>query len=182
VERGAILRAYAPESDRARLVTKHLQDTHAALRKEVVNYKKSEAAKLKSILDKIASIRERMVVLDAANIKVEEQLVAMQGIERDIELFQSSYGVFSKRREEAGAVSGDQILSQVSIVTKPFPSNGPVFPKKNLVIPFGLLVGFINGFVLGFLIEYFDHTFKRPSDVEQYTGMPVIASIANSKR
>lgn len=182
VERGAVLRVYRPESDRARLVTTHLQDAHAALRKEVVNYKKSEAAKLKSIRDKIASIRERMAALDEANIRVEEQLIAAQGIERDIAVFQSSYGAFSKRREEAGAVSGNQILSQVSIVTPPFPSNGPVFPKKRLVIPFGLVFGFINGFVLGFLIEYFDHTFKKPSDVEHYTGMPVIASIAYSNR
>ncbi len=182
VERGAVLRAYKPESDRAQLVTKHLQETYGALRKEVVNYRNSESAKLQGIRDKIASIRERMAAIDAANIRVEQQLMAMQRLERDIDVFQSSYGAFSKRREEAGAVSGDHLLSQVSIVTRPFPSNGPVFPKKRIVIPFGLLVGFLNGFVLGFLVEYFDHRFKRPSDVEHYLGLPVLASIAHAGR
>jgi uncharacterized protein involved in exopolysaccharide biosynthesis len=180
VERGAVLRAYKVDSDRAQLVTRHLEDTHAALRKEVLNYRRSESAKLQAIRDKIASIRERMAAIDAANITVEEQLIAMQRLQSDIEVFQASYGAFSRRREEAGAVSGDHLLSQVSIVTRPFPSNGPVFPKKRVVIPFGLLVGFLNGFVLGFLIEYFDHRFKRPSDVEHYTGLPVLASIAQA--
>lgn len=182
VERGSVLRAYKPESDRARLVAKHLQDTHLALRMEVLNYKESERAKLQGIRDKIESIRQRMAAIDQANIRNQEQLVAADAIERDIAVFQSSYGAYSRRREEAGAVSGDQVLSQVSIVTQPFPSNGPVFPKKGLVIPFGLLVGFINGFVLAFLIEYFDHTFKKPSDVVHYTGLPVIASIADGSR
>jgi uncharacterized protein involved in exopolysaccharide biosynthesis len=182
VELGTVQRAYSPESDRAQLVARHLQDTHAALRKEVVNYRNSEAAKLESIRNKMASIRERMAAIDAANIEVEEQLIAMQRLERDIEVFQSSYGAFSTRREEAGAVSGGHLLSQVSIVTRPFPSNGPVFPRKRVVIPFGLLVGFLNGFVLGFLVEYFDHRFKRPSDVEHYTGLPVLASIAHAGR
>jgi len=178
VERGAVLRAYTPESDRAKLVAKHLADTYAALRKEVINYKDNEGAQLRSIQEKIDSIQERIGGIDQANVKIKEQMIAEEGIERDITVYHSSFDAFAKRREESVAVSDANMPSSVSIVKKAFPSDGPVFPKKMLVILFGLLVGFVNGFALGFLIEYFDHTFKKPSDVERMTGMPVIASIA----
>lgn len=182
VERGAVLKAYNAESDMAKLVTKHFNDTYETLRKEVQNYKDNENAKLQSIQEKIASIGERTAAIDRANVKIKEQYIAEQGIERDIAVYQSSFDAFSKRREESVAAKETNMPSQVSIVKRAFPSDGPVFPRKPLVILFGLLVGFINGFTLGFLIEYFDHTFKKPSDVERYTGLPVIASIQNRQR
>jgi len=39
-----------------------------------------------------------------------------------------------------------------------------------------LLVGLLLGCSLGFVREYFDHTFKKPSDVMAYAGLPVIIS------
>lgn len=177
VEQGAVLQAYNPQSDKARLVTRHVQDSYAALHKEVSNYQQSEQSRLQGIRDKIDSLRRRMEEIDQANLRIQRQIIRETGIRRDITVYDSSFDAFSKRREEASAVSDINMPSQVSIVKKAFPSKGPVFPKKRLVLLFGLLVGFINGFTLGFLIEFFDHTFKKPSDVERVTGMPVIASI-----
>ena len=51
------------------------------------------------------------------------------------------------------------------------------FPGMEVIIPLGILIGFITGLSLGFLREFFDHTFKKPSDVENFIGLPVIFSI-----
>jgi capsular polysaccharide biosynthesis protein len=53
----------------------------------------------------------------------------------------------------------------------------PVFPNKKTFIPIGFIVGILLGFTIGFLREFFDHTFKRPEDVDNYLGLPTILSI-----
>ncbi|MBF0564451.1 MAG: hypothetical protein HQK89_04345, partial [Nitrospirae bacterium] len=65
----------------------------------------------------------------------------------------------------------------ITVLNKAFPSDGRVFPKKRIVIPLGLIVGFMTGCSLGFVKEYFENTFKRPSDVEVYAQIPVLFSI-----
>ena len=110
-------------------------------------------------------------------MKLKKQLIDSQRIGREINLFEFSQETFSKRREEAKTATAENVPSDISILSRAFPSNGPVFPKKTVVIPLGLLVGFLTGFSLGFLRQYFDHTFKKPSDVENYLGLPVIFSI-----
>ena len=88
---------------------------------------------------------------------------------------------FRKEREESVAVTAKNIPSNVSILSEAFPSDGPVFPKKQIVIPLGLLIGFITGLSFAFIREYFDHTFKKPSDVQTYVDLPVIFSIPANK-
>jgi hypothetical protein len=62
-------------------------------------------------------------------------------------------------------------------MNRAFPSNGAIYPKKRIVIPLGVLVGFLMGFSFGFLRHYFDHTFKKPTDVEHVAELNVIFSI-----
>ncbi len=45
------------------------------------------------------------------------------------------------------------------------------------MIPLGLVIGFILGLSLGFFVEYFDYTFKSPSDTMRYAGMGTLFSI-----
>jgi uncharacterized protein involved in exopolysaccharide biosynthesis len=179
VERGKILRAYSPNSDKAKLINRHINDTYRLFQSEVRAHKENQWTQLQIILDKIKLIQNKIVEIDKRNVTLQEQTIELDRIERDASIYKFSYDIFSKRREETGTMNSENVPSQISIVKKAFPSDGPVFPKKNVVIPFGLLVGFITGCSLGFLREYFDHTFKKPSDVEKYAGLPVIFSIPN---
>ena len=51
-----------------------------------------------------------------------------------------------------------------------------MFPRKGSTILLGLIVALITGLSVGFLAEFFDHTVRRPEDVEKNTGLPVLCS------
>ncbi len=177
MERGLAMRAYNVESVKVKLLARHLEEAYERLHAEVRNYRDKEKTMLHGILRKIENLEQQITEIDRMNVMLQEQIISQRKIERDIAVFLSSFEVFSMRREESMAGLDDQLPSQVSIVKRAFPSNGPVFPKPFLMLALGLLLGILLGMTLGFLREYFDHTFKKPSEVERYTGMQVIVSI-----
>jgi uncharacterized protein involved in exopolysaccharide biosynthesis len=176
-ERGKVLRAYNEKSENVQLINKQIDDTYALLKSEVNSYKKEKLNELKIIRDKIESLRSRIEAIDMRNVQLKEQFIKSRRIGREIDLYEYSHETFSKRREESDTITSPNAPSEISILNKAFASEGPVFPKKGVVIPLGLLVGFITGFSFGFIRQYFDHTFKKPSDVQNYVDMPVIFSI-----
>lgn len=99
-------------------------------------------------------------------------------LERQIAVLEDSYTTFSQRLEES-KISNTQTnrLFSVSILARPEASDAPIFPDRNKVIFMGILAGIILGIAAGFLVEFFDHTFKSPEDVENNTGMVYIFSI-----
>lgn len=179
VERGRLLRAYSEKSDKIKLIDRQIDDTHALLKSEVNSIKGNVVKELQIIKGKIGDLQERIGEMNAQNVRLQKQMIENQRIARDIKLQEFSYETFAKRREEAriNNSAASTTLANVSIMSRAFPSDGPVFPKKSMVIPLGILIGFITGCSFGFLREFFDHTFKKPSDVFNYAGLPVIFSI-----
>ena len=178
-ERRNIQRIYHPLSEKIQAIDEHIDNTYLALKKEVIAYRANLSNHLRIIDEKIIYIEDSIDNISMRNVEVRREQIHIGRIEKEIQLMLFSFETFSKRREEA-KISGSKDtagLSHVSILNKAFPSRGPVYPKKQVVIPLGLIIGFITGCSLGFLREYFDHTFKKPGDVETYTGLPVILSI-----
>lgn len=179
IERGKLLRAYNDESDKIKLIDRQIRDAMALLRSEVITYK-NNIMKIYSTVDaKIRNIEDKLDKINKRNVELRKQITDMARVSREVRLNESSYETFAKRRDEAkvdrtGVATN---LATISILSKAFPSDGPVFPKKGVVIPLGLLAGFVTGCSLGFLREFFDHTFKKPSDVFSYAGLNVIFSI-----
>lgn len=182
IERGRILRAYNPMSDKVKLINKQIDDTYGLLKNEVEAIKGNILKELKIIRYQINSLEGRIEKIDRDNVTLQKQIIDSNRIERDANIYKFSYDTFVKRKEESLAVTAKNAPSNVSILSEAFPSDGPVFPKKSVVIPLGLLIGFITGCSFGFLNEYFDHTFKKPSDVANYVELPVILSIPKWER
>jgi len=184
VERENVLKKYKKGSIRVRLVDKKIRDLYSSLRKEVISYTKNQESELQAIKEKIAYMEKRIATLEAMNLALKKQELETRHIQMDIDILKTSYATLQKREEEARmnrVVNTANLSYFVSILNRAFPSNGPVFPKKRVVIPIGLLVGFIIGCSFGFMREYFDHTLKRPRDVETYLGLSVLFSIPKAK-
>lgn len=177
IERGRILRVYTKESEKIQHIDQQIKDGYAALQTEVRSYTDNERKKLEIVTTKIQMLEERINNIIAADVDLKKNAIEQQSLNREINLRQSSYETFAKRREEAKTATDKNVPSFVSVVNRAFPSNGPVFPKKRLVIPLGILAGFLTGFSLGFMRHYFDHTFKKPTDVEIFGELDVIFSI-----
>jgi len=178
VKRNKLLKVYSLQSPPVTALNKQIDGMYAAMRKEVLDYRDSNTNQLNIAKSKIVSFKKRISEIDARNIQLKEQGLHLKRVENDLNLLQNSYKTFFQRTEEARINStGGSNSFFISIIQKAFPSNGPAYPKPGIVILLGLVAGSITGLGIGFLREYSDRTFKRPSDVYNQTGLPVIFSI-----
>lgn len=177
IEYGKVLRSYKPASDKAKPVEKHLSEALVVLRSEVKSYRDSLYKDFEATNKKIAYVKNTINEINDKNVELQKQNINSQKISIEMNLLKHTYETFSKRKDEAvhGALSPTD--SYLNILRRPFPSDGPIFPKKRVVIPLGLVTGFIMGCSLAFMMEYLDHTFKKISDVERMMGLNVIFSI-----
>jgi len=68
-------------------------------------------------------------------------------------------------------------VENVMVVDRAVTPEIPVRPRKLLTIVVAVFVGGMAGVGLAFVLSYLDNTFKRPEDVEQQLGLPVLAAI-----
>jgi uncharacterized protein involved in exopolysaccharide biosynthesis len=173
-----ILKNYQPDAKNAEELEAEISDLSSALKAEVSSYMKNQENQLKIIRSKIKRIEARNRMFAKVNIELHDQVIASQRISRESNLLKLSYDIFSKKREEARMNRDiNPSMRYISILSKAFPSFTPVFPQAIKVIPFGIIIGFILGCSFAFVREYFDHTFKKPRDVEVYIDLPVLSSI-----
>jgi uncharacterized protein involved in exopolysaccharide biosynthesis len=179
-ERRNILRIYHPSSEKAQAIEEQIENTYLSLKSEVEEYKEDQLQQLQILNEKINYIENKLNTIDKINVELRKHHIDSKRIEAESDLLLFSYETFFKRREEAkikNSIEATNFSSHVAILSKAYSPESPVFPKKVVIIPLGLIIGFITGCSLGFLREYFDHTFKKPGDIETYTGLPVILSI-----
>ncbi len=145
---------------------------------EVKKFIQAEKSELENITRKIEFIESKIGSLRDTNMGLYEASTRSKMLERQIAVLEDSYTTFTQRLQEA-KISNTQTsqLFSVSILAKPEASNAPVFPDRRKVITMGILAGIILGIAAGFLVEFFDHTFKSPEDVENNTGMVYVFSI-----
>lgn len=180
-ERGELLRVYQPEHDVVTAVTEQINDNLAILKKEVQQIKEGVAKKVQGIDTQIGDLEAQIAWYDDKNVAMAEQIINAERITRESDVMKSSYETYAKRTDEVAinnALSSTGPTLMVKIIDSAFPSKGPIFPKRSVVLPLGLLVGLLTGCSLGFVREYFDHTFKKPSDVSAYAGLPVLFSLS----
>lgn len=179
IEKGELLRKFHPESKKILRVEEQIDNTYSVLKSEVQSFLDDQENQERILREKIASLDLRTDDIDARNIELHAHSVSYNRIKMDLDLMQSSYNTLMKRWEEARIVntSDENTLSLISITSQPYSSGTPVFPNKRTLIPIGVLVGLITGISLGFLSEYFDHTIKRPEDIDRFIGLPTLFSI-----
>lgn len=98
-----------------------------------------------------------------------------QGIKTD----RQNYQLYLTRLEESrvsNAMNAEKI-SNVSLLDPAKPPLNPVSPKILLNIVLSILIGGIGGLAMAFLWQYVDDKLEQESDVEEFVGLPVLASI-----
>jgi len=113
--------------------------------------------------------------------KIEQQL---KELTRGYEVTQKEYQSLLDKKLQAELAANMErkqkgerfkVLDQAKIPERPFKPNRPK------IILFGVFLGMAAGGGLAGLIEYLDHSFYKIEDLEQFTGISVIASIPKIK-
>ncbi len=75
-----------------------------------------------------------------------------------------------------------QKIANVRVIEPAVPIMKPVKPKKKLNVLIGGFLGIFAGIGMAFLIEFINPVFRTREDVDQFLGLPVLASLPKEKR
>jgi len=183
VEKGNLLRTFSSGSIKVKRIEEHIQNTFGQLKNEVTVYLSDKKSQLNTLEEVIAVFENKVDMLSKRNVTLHTQHILMNRIDHEVSTLRHSHNIFSRRWEESKINKKWKMgnLFSVRVLRKPFCSGIPVFPIKKNMILIGIIAGFMIGCSISFLLEFFDHTFKKPEDVEKYAGLPTIFSIPKWK-
>ncbi len=110
-------------------------------------------------------------------VKLADVTAAFDGLARTQKEAEENYLLYAKKTEEARiAESLDrQKISNVAIAETPTEPHLPFKPNVPLNIALGVVLACFLSLGWAFAAEYFSDTLAQPSDLEELTGLPVLA-------
>ena len=110
--------------------------------------------------------------LNISGLKIEK-------LERDRQKYLDSYNRYSENLEEAriDQIVQEQNVSNIKVIQAASLPMRPVYTRKYRNIAMGLFLGLFGGVGLSLVIEYFDHSVKKPDDIIKWLELRTLVSI-----
>jgi len=125
----------------------------------------------------IATYQDQLKTLDGFEKQMKE-------LEREVVINEANYKLYLTKFEEAKISENmdKQKIANVRVIERAVPIMRPVKPRKRKNILLGGFLGLFAGVGLAFLIEFMHPVFRTREDVDQFLGLPVLATLPREKR
>ncbi len=141
----------------------------------------TEETTFSSLDAKSRILRQQLASARASLLTFTDSATRIAQLQRDKEMQEVRYKKFSENLEQARidqALETEKI-SNISVVQAATYPLVPVGGKKAIHLALGLLFGWLGGIGLAFLLDYVDHSLRKPEDVEEHLAVPTLAAIPN---
>jgi|SRR5208337_5643746 len=149
-----------------------------SLREELLRTVQGQEIAANNIEAKIKEHNNNIESLDTRIRQVAEERSAYEHLKQEYVLAKDAYTSAHNQEEQARLASAlNQEKESLTVVDQPTVPSKSYKPNK----PFLIIMGFFSGLLLGIasalMLDHFDHTLKRPQDVEKFLDLPVIGTI-----
>ncbi len=168
------------QPDERSQVESNLNLTHQNLMLDAMKQQALEAgyeSKLASLKEQKNAILERIEAANVEQARTEE-------LERKVLLLSKSYQTYAEKLEATRITSqlkADQI-SNVHVVQRPTISTRSIAPNKPILFVAALLLGVLGAYLIVMIAEALDQRVHHPEEVEEFSNIPVLASIPRVSR
>ncbi|MGA2026520.1 MAG: GNVR domain-containing protein [Syntrophobacteraceae bacterium] len=107
-----------------------------------------------------------------------EERSAYESKRQQYQLAKDAYVNVSNQMEQArlaDAVTGSK--QRLRILDEPSAPLSPIKPDRLAIIIAGFFAGLLLGVATAATLDYFDHTIKKPKDIERFLNVPMLGSI-----
>ncbi|HET6222332.1 MAG TPA: GNVR domain-containing protein, partial [Dongiaceae bacterium] len=174
----------------ASLGAKHPTTRNA--RAEIANIKQKIQLEIGKIIDGLRNeartananyeaLRKSFERLKSETGETNERQVKLRALEREANASRTLFENLLSRSKETNAQEGIQ-QPDARIVSMAVVPESPSFPPKALLLMIGALAGTLLGVLLTFLVEHLDQSFRRADQVEELTGLPMMAMVPVLRR
>jgi uncharacterized protein involved in exopolysaccharide biosynthesis len=146
--------------------------------------RESITSEMEVIKAKTASLDEGLKSKQAQLKVLEEKSEESRKLELAAMIAKERYLQYVSKEEEARLENlkrSDRLIN-VSVVAKPFIPGSPAFPKTFLFVLGAFFLAFPLGIGTILVLNFFDHSFNHPKEVEAATGYPVLAVLTKLTR
>ncbi|NIO20550.1 MAG: hypothetical protein GTN76_07380 [Candidatus Aenigmarchaeota archaeon] len=151
------------------------------------NSPKDELLKAKVRLEALKA-REKNLKLQIATYPQELKTLnllekELKELERQVAINETNYKLYLTKFEEAKILEtmDRKKIASVSVIEPAVPIMKPVKPRKRLNVMIGGFLGLFAGIGMAFLIEFINPVFRTREDVDQFLGLPVLATLPKEK-
>ena len=167
------LTAAASEADRSRLAAEF--DARFAAREKLMENEIAALDRQASALD--AAIAEATERLDARG----GDMIELRQLEREAEATRLLYEHFLARMKETSVQQGVQEADS-EVLERASPPDGPSYPHPFSTMARATVLSLLLGGGLVYMLEHLNRRFRTPEEIEQATGVPVVAVIPTARR
>jgi polysaccharide chain length determinant protein (PEP-CTERM system associated) len=166
------LSSFTLDPNTARLITQYTEQYNNAM------------LEAKRAREEVKNLREQISVYEKRieDTPKREQEIAL--LTRDYDLLKSNYQSLMDKKIQAkmaGNLERKQQGEQFKILDPARIPEKPVKPDRNKILLIGGVIGLVAGLGLAWFRESMDQSFHAVSEVEDYLGIPVIATIPKLK-
>jgi uncharacterized protein involved in exopolysaccharide biosynthesis len=140
-------------------------------------------ASINALKAKSETQKDQLAVYQSKLDDLNQIEMELNRLKQELEIDRKNYQRYLAKFEETriSAAMDSQKISNVTLIEPARIPMKPVKPKVFLNLILAALVGVLGGMGLVFVLEHLDDSLKRPEDVENYLGLPVLASIPDFK-
>jgi succinoglycan biosynthesis transport protein ExoP len=140
---------------------------------------------------KLAEIEAEKVAADlqgdevlAALAQLNDRSRQLDRLIQDVAFLEQSFVTYSESLEQAriGTSLTEQQITNVNIAQPATYVSNPVSPNRTLLAGTGLLLAIIGAIALALVVENLDRSFKSADEIEEFTDLPVLISLAQESR
>lgn len=200
IELAGELEKFTESSESVRSLRAQASEGRARIEKELKAITQSDSAILQSVHPDLskeyAGLTTRVVALAAKKDALEKEMEALRAQAFSLSVIEAKLDRLNRRKETNESLYknlldkyselGVQQVFQMSgydlkIVDQAFvPKDArPDYPKWILVIPLAIMGSLLLSFGAVFFVEYWDESFKSPSEIEDRLALPVLCTVPN---
>lgn len=126
--------------------------------------------------DRYRRVLERMDELKSQMGAANEETVRLRQLEREAEADRNLLAELLQRSKET-AGQAEILVPDAAVISRANVPLSPSFPPRNLIVLVTVFAGLGCGVLLALLIENLDQTFRGGEEVEEHTGLPLLALV-----
>ena len=169
ITRKSLLQDYTPAHPdvlKATNTIKQLKKSIYITIKNMLQLLKDKEALLKKSIAK----EKKIIATLPANERV------LTNLKREFLVNEKIYSYLLEKRSEV-AIAKASTISKNRVVDSALLPQGPIKPKRKLIIAVGAILGLILGIMLAFLRAFLNDKIESKEDIEKATTVPIVASI-----
>jgi polysaccharide biosynthesis protein PslE len=149
------------------------------LRQQLLEKIQADQVRLEGLHAAVATQTAQISSYETELLRVEDGNAKLDALERERQVTEGQYLSMLKRRQDADFATQLDLnrISNVAVVTPPYASQEPVYPRKLLIMAMALAVGLVLGIVVSLLGEWARDDIDDPSRLEALTRLPVLGVV-----